>query len=313
MNELASRFACDRVALGIDRGGRARLLALSHSAVFEKKSQFVAALENAMDEALDQRCSVAFPPVDADRRATAIAHRDFAANRSVCSVVLVSRGIGIGVLTFEQSQPFSADDVRGFEAVSALLGPLLESRIELHRWFAGRLVDQCRDGWRHLRTRGGQGFRVVLALVILRCCSGSSSSTETTASAPGRTSKARCNAPPSQCLTLSCAKRRYAPALSSVEGRFLATLDDRDLLARASALALRARGCMKAATVTRLPDTSGHRQRRAGARARGLLATGACRRETVAHGSSRRLTASPSRSTSANCSVRAGRARQAAV
>jgi len=167
VNELASRFACDRVALGIDRGGRARLLALSHSAVFEKKSQFVAALENAMDEALDQRCSVAFPPVDAERRATAIAHRDFAANRAVCSVVLASRGIGVGVLTFEQHQPFSADEVRSFEAVSALLGPLLESRIELHRWFAGRLVDPCRDGWRHLRDPRRPALRVVLALVIL--------------------------------------------------------------------------------------------------------------------------------------------------
>lgn len=167
VNDLASRFACDRVALGIDRGGRARLLALSHSAFFEKKSQFVAALENAMDEALDQRRSVAFPAVDAEGAAMAIAHRDFAATRAVCSVVLSSRGSGVGVLTFERRAAFSGEEVHHFEAVSTLLGPLLESRVELHRWFAGRLVDQLRDRWRHLKDPRRPGFRVALALGLV--------------------------------------------------------------------------------------------------------------------------------------------------
>lgn len=167
VNDLVSRFACDRVALGIDHRGRARLLALSHSAFFEKKSQFVAALENAMDEALDQRRSVAFPPVDVEDAAMAIAHRDFAATRAVCSVVLSSRGVGVGVLTFERGAPFSGEEIHRFEAVSTLLGPLLESRVELHRWFAGRLVDQARDRWRHLKDPRRPGFRVALALGLV--------------------------------------------------------------------------------------------------------------------------------------------------
>jgi multidrug resistance efflux pump len=168
VNDLANRFACDRVSLGLDRGGRARLLAISHSAFFEKKSQFVAALENAMDEALDHRHSVVFPTGDDDdNKATAIAHRDFAATRSVCSVVLFSRGIAIGVLTFERSTPFATDQVRSLEAVSTLLGPLLESRIEAHRWFAGRLVDRLRDLWRHLKDPRRQGLRVGLALGVI--------------------------------------------------------------------------------------------------------------------------------------------------
>lgn len=169
VNDLASRFACDRVSLGVHRGGRARLLALSHSAFFEKKSQFVTALENAMDEALDQRRSVAFPAVDEGSGGMAIAHRDFAATRAVCSVVLASRGIGVGVLTFERndSAPFSADEIRGFEAVSTLLGPLLESRIALHRWFAGRIVAKWHDTWSHLKDPRRPGFRVGLALGVL--------------------------------------------------------------------------------------------------------------------------------------------------
>ncbi|MCM8624482.1 HlyD family efflux transporter periplasmic adaptor subunit [Accumulibacter sp.] len=167
VNDLASRFACERVALGIDRRGRARLQALSHSAFFEKKSQFVAALENAMDEALDQRCSVAYPPLGEGGGGIAIAHRDFAGSRAVCSVVLASRGAGIGVLSFERQEPFTADDLCAFEAVAALLGPLLDSRLEVHRWFAGRLADKLRGTWAHLRNPRRPGLRVALVVATV--------------------------------------------------------------------------------------------------------------------------------------------------
>lgn len=172
-NDLASRFACDRVAFGVDRNGRACLLALSHSAFFEKKSQFVAGLENAMDEALDQRRSISWPPAaNAESSSVvgiAIAHRDFAASRSVCSVLLTSRGQGIGVLCFERYSgiPFTMDELLGFEAIGGLLGPLVESRIELHRWVAGRLADHVRAFWRHLKDPRRPAFRAAVLLGVL--------------------------------------------------------------------------------------------------------------------------------------------------
>ena len=174
VNDLASRFACDRVALGIDRHGRARLQALSHSAVFEKKSQFVAALENAMDEALDQRRSIVWPAAtdEGDGKVplagVAIAHRDFAAQRAVCSVLVSSRGKGIGVLSFERSADagFRADEILGFEAIGGLLGPLLESRMALQRWFAGRMADKVAGWYRHLKDPRRPSFRVGLAIAV---------------------------------------------------------------------------------------------------------------------------------------------------
>ncbi len=169
VNDLASRFACARVSLGIDQHGRTRLLAMSHSAFFEKKSQFVTALENAMDEALDQRTSVAYPASAEAGGGIAIAHRDLAAARAVCSVVLISRGLGVGALTFEHDDatPFTADELRTFEAVATLLGPLLESRIALHRWFAGRAVDHLRSFRRHVQDARRPGLRVGLAVGAL--------------------------------------------------------------------------------------------------------------------------------------------------
>lgn len=178
-NDLASRFACERVAFGVDRAGRARLVALSHSAVFERNSQFVASLENAMDEALDQRRSLAWPaaadagePGSTGSGGLAIAQRDFAGQRAVCSVLLLNGGQGIGVLTLERNSglPFGADEIRCFEAIGAILGPLVASRMELGRWVAGRLADHAGAAWRHLKDPRRPAFRALLAagaLVLL--------------------------------------------------------------------------------------------------------------------------------------------------
>ncbi|MCM8600535.1 MAG: HlyD family efflux transporter periplasmic adaptor subunit [Candidatus Accumulibacter sp.] len=229
VNDLASRFACDRVSLGIERGGRARLLAMSHSAFFEKKSQFVAALENAMDEAFDQRRSIVFPPIEEGSGGLAIAHRDFAATRCVCSVVLASGGVGVGVLTCERSTPFSADDLRAFEAVAALLGPPLDNRIELQRWFAGRLVDQLRSGWRHLGDSRRPALRVGLTLgaVFLLAVVLLDGDYRVSAKAVVEGEVQRAAVAPFDGFV------RTAPVRAGFvvrQGELLATLDDRDLL-----------------------------------------------------------------------------------
>lgn len=167
VNDLASRFLCNRVAFGVERKGRARLLALSHSAFFEKKSHFVVALENAMDEALNQRGMVCVPPLDEEQQAVAIAHRDFAASRAICSVVVERAGVGIGVITLERERPFDAEDLRAFQVVAALIGPLLETRIRLDQWLAGRVRDRIQDAWRHLRDPRRPGFRFALVVVAV--------------------------------------------------------------------------------------------------------------------------------------------------
>ncbi len=231
VNDLASRFGCDRVSLGIDRQGRARLLAISHSAFFEKKSQFVTALENAMDEALDQRRSVAFPIIDEEANGIAIAHRDFAAARAVCSVVLSSRGVGVGVLTFERDdgRSFDAEEVRTFEAVSTLLGPVLDDRIERHRWFAGRLVDQLRAWWAHFKDSRRPAFRVgaVLALLLVLGVFSLDGEYRVSARAVVEGEVQRAAVAPFDGFL------REAPVRAGFvvkQGQVLATLDDRDLL-----------------------------------------------------------------------------------
>jgi multidrug efflux pump subunit AcrA (membrane-fusion protein) len=158
VNELATRLRCDRVSIGIVAGNGARLQAVSHSASFKRASRLVDAIEHAMDEAIEQRRSVAFPLLPQMERAVTIAHRVLAENAkssgaSVLSVVLAgSRGEAVGVLTFEhhRAEAFSDETLRLAEAVAALLGPQISLQLRANRVIAGRIVDRVAEGYEAL-------------------------------------------------------------------------------------------------------------------------------------------------------------------
>jgi RND family efflux transporter MFP subunit len=144
-SELCKRFTCTRIAIGIERKNQVRLVALSNSASFEKKSQFVAEIENAMDEALDQHKTVAYPPIEGVPKGIAVAHKDVAKTGSVLSVVLRAGGRGTGVITFERAETrFTLADVELCQATASLIGPILQMKEEATHWIAGRSAQQLR-------------------------------------------------------------------------------------------------------------------------------------------------------------------------
>jgi RND family efflux transporter MFP subunit len=154
-NELAIRLGCDRVSVGLNRNDRVRLVTISHSAWFQRNSRLVSAIENAMQEALDQHASVVLPPVALTHRRVAAAHVDLvtvASDVAVASVVMTSRGRRIGALTLERSkgEPFDQETIELSETVASVIGPVLEMKLEARRWFAGRIVDGTVDGLKAL-------------------------------------------------------------------------------------------------------------------------------------------------------------------
>jgi len=170
VNWLANRFGCARAALGMARNGTVRLQALSHSAWFDRKSQAATALENAMEEALDQRRTVVLPPLAGMHGAIAIAHRDAARGSSACSVVLAGGdGLGAGVLYLERpaAQPFSAVDVQVLEEMGELIGPVLEAKDGAYRWIGGRAVIARRAFLDRLRDPRRPALRLGLVLAAI--------------------------------------------------------------------------------------------------------------------------------------------------
>jgi len=127
--ELAARFRCDRVSIGLVRRGGIRVQAISHSALFGKNTDLIRAIGAAMDECFDQQACVVFPSPEGavvTRRHEELAKRS--ENRTVCSVPLSGQTETIGVVTFERAddQPFDAATLQLFAAVSSLAGPILE-------------------------------------------------------------------------------------------------------------------------------------------------------------------------------------------
>jgi RND family efflux transporter MFP subunit len=153
-NDLAARLHCDRASMGIvSRNGGIRLRAISHSSNFRSRGRLVDAIENAMEEALDQRGSVAYPPLPPTERAVTMAHRALsdvvrASDASLITVVMADgKGRLIGAITLERHRNglFDVDVLRFAEATAALLGPVFGLQLATNKLVSGRIIDHVSD------------------------------------------------------------------------------------------------------------------------------------------------------------------------
>ncbi len=146
---LAERLGLSRASLGLvdDGGDRVRLQALSATAWFDHRSALVRRLENAMEEAWDQRASLVLPALAERPVAVDLAHQALAGGGeggagavSVASAVVLARSQALGVLCIERpaERPISAADLATLEAWAQALGPVLALHRDGNRWLAGR-------------------------------------------------------------------------------------------------------------------------------------------------------------------------------
>ena len=170
VNDLAARLDCQRVALGFEEAGAMRVQAISHSASFDARTDFVRLLAEAMDEVWDLDLSIVQPPLQGDG-VPALAHAALSASRldnTVLSVPLRNDGVMVGALTFERAkdQPFTAQDLELGEALGTLLGSVLalKRQQERHWW------QRAADAWRHAATSlfgpGHPGYKLLAAIAL---------------------------------------------------------------------------------------------------------------------------------------------------
>ncbi len=167
-NALADRWACERVAIGLaGSDDRVRLQTLSGSAWFERKAAFATVIENAMEEALDQGCSVAWPPLPGRESVIAVAHRELAGPGAVYTAVLFAGGKAFGALTCQFAAPRDAAFVDALEALAALVAPQLRLQAELGRWLTGAWVERGREWLQSLKDPRRPGVWAIVALIVL--------------------------------------------------------------------------------------------------------------------------------------------------
>ena len=148
-SELAARFGCDRVSLGWLDGDLVRLQAVSNIEKFDRSMAAAQALEDVMEEALDQDCEIVVP-VPASSSAVARAHLEYARTQSVGYLLSLPLRVGgqpRAVLTAERRHT-EFDEAQRWEMrmLCALAASRLCTLQERDRWFGARLADAARSG-----------------------------------------------------------------------------------------------------------------------------------------------------------------------
>ncbi len=174
-SELARSLGCERVALGLRRGGRIRVVSLSSALRFAEEGRGVRELPGAMEESLAQDAVVAVSAAEENPAAAQPAHELLlraSGAAAACTVPLAARGCAVGALTCEWSEPIRLDDELGARLRDAgtLCGPLLELTARAE---AGTL-ERLRAALRRLRERHfgddralARGVLVAGALLLL--------------------------------------------------------------------------------------------------------------------------------------------------
>ncbi len=177
--ELAARLGCDRVALGILKGKRVAVAAVSHSPQFEKRANLLRAIERAMEEAIDQQETVVYPAERGSRPVVARAHEELLHESeagSAASFPLIHGERVVGALTFERAAGhlFEAPTLEICEAIASVSGPIIdlkhanEASLPVHAWRAmkwlwDKLAGPGHPGWK-LGTIGVIALAAFLAL-----------------------------------------------------------------------------------------------------------------------------------------------------
>lgn len=145
VNELAVRLACDRVSIGRVKKHSVHLATISNTARFDRRTNFVRALEAAMEEALDQECAVTWPQAEEKSFTVNRLHEELCRTEvvAVCTVPLSGREAVFGALTLERTsgEPFDAATVELCTTIAQLVGPILEAHWQNESWFGTRVLE----------------------------------------------------------------------------------------------------------------------------------------------------------------------------
>ena len=231
--ELAARLGCDRVSLGLLKGKRVAVTAVSHSPQFEKRANLLRAIERAMEEAIDQQDTVVFPATGQARPVVARAHEELLHESeagSAATFPLIHGERVVGALTFERSAGhlFEAPTLEICEAVASVSGPIIdlkhasEASLPVHSW---RSVKRL---WSKIAGPGHPGWKLgtigVIALVAFLALATGEFRISANSRIEGEVQRAV--SAPIDGFVLEAPLRAGATV---AKGQVIARLDDRDL------------------------------------------------------------------------------------
>jgi len=150
-NELAARFACERVSLGLLAGRYVQLAAMSHTEKFSRKMQMIQLIEAVMEECLDQDIEVLVPPPPSAefvcRSARELSDRG-TPRLAVLSLPLRRDGKVLGAVCVERAgeMPFAPAQVETLRLACDLCTVRLLDLRRADRWIGAKAASSVRAG-----------------------------------------------------------------------------------------------------------------------------------------------------------------------
>jgi RND family efflux transporter MFP subunit len=174
VTELAARFGCERVSLGMMRNGHAKVLAVSHSAQFGRQMNLIRLVGGAMDEALDQHALIRHPASPDELNVTR-AHAELAKDggaAAILTIPLFVRDRFIGAITFEHPDGFDPDTVAVLDCIAATAAPILEEKRSNDRWLIVKVGEAARTQVERLLGPGYAKRKIALVLLLVAAAAG---------------------------------------------------------------------------------------------------------------------------------------------
>ncbi|KQP11835.1 HlyD family efflux transporter periplasmic adaptor subunit [Pseudorhodoferax sp. Leaf267] len=149
-NMLALRFGATLVQVGEVRQLQTRLFVRSNTATFDARTRLSALAEAAMNEAVDERALLLWPPQGDEALGTA-ALADYAHAQKAGALALLPllhRGEVSGVLMLERDTAFTAEEGEALQVAALSMAPILALHAQASQGALQRLLGGARAGVR---------------------------------------------------------------------------------------------------------------------------------------------------------------------
>jgi multidrug resistance efflux pump len=172
VTELATRFHCERVTLGVVERGHAKLVALSHSAQFDKRANLTRMLESVMEETVDQGTEVIWSREGADTPQLTQAHEALAGESNalaICSFLIAHGSHFCGVVTLERTEgePFAESELELIDTAVGFSGPILDIQRREDRSLAAKALEAARTTAANLVGPRHVALKLTVAVIAL--------------------------------------------------------------------------------------------------------------------------------------------------
>lgn len=170
VTDMAVKLGCERVSLGFVKGTGIKVVALSHSAKFNKKTNLVRDISRAMEECLDQAATIIYPSPDPAYPFINRVNQELAKQHGkagVCTVPLVAHDHVIGALTFEMSpgKRFTPEHTEVCEAIGQMVGPILYTKRRDDRSIFTKMVVSFWNGLSGLFGPRNLGWKLLVLIL----------------------------------------------------------------------------------------------------------------------------------------------------